>query len=173
MRHAIGTGTFFFMAIAGGAMPAQAADLVDDLVTCRAKPAEAERLACYDARVATLSDEIARKNLVVIDRSAVAAARKDNFGLSGSDQKVLAQLNRDPAPEASLSAVEGRLRSVRQALDGSWVMTLEDGAVWAQTGGDLALSPRVGDAIRIRKAALGSFMANINGGSAIRVRRVK
>ena len=48
---------------------------------------------------------------------------------------------------------------------------VEDGARWKQTDGR-ALYPKVGDKIRIRRAALGSFMANINKDVGFKVVRL-
>ena len=53
----------------------------------------------------------------------------------------------------------------------AWMGLGGDGARWAQTELTRMRSPKAGDSIRIRKTALGGYMANINDRPAIRVKR--
>jgi hypothetical protein len=70
-----------------------------------------------------------------------------------------------------VTEIESTIAGFRSASDGLLVFTLADGARWKQTDGRPQY-PKSGDKIRIRKAALGSFMANINDKPGIRVMRL-
>ena len=57
--------------------------------------------------------------------------------------------------------------------DGKWIMVLPDGATWQYAEINRYVEPTRGDKILIKKAALGSFMANIDGQRAVRVERIR
>ena len=55
---------------------------------------------------------------------------------------------------------------------GLWAMELDSGAVWRQTDGNkLSRRPKPGSTVEIRSAALGSYFMNVDGQTAIRVKR--
>jgi hypothetical protein len=138
------------------------------VVQCRSIAAADERLACFDREVAAMEAARASGQLVAIDRQQVRRTRRSLFGLTLPDLNVFG----DDSDEEARS-VETTIRSARQGPDGRWVIQLEDGARWAQTDDhDFAIYPRAGQPIRIRRAAMGSYLANVNNQSAIRVRRV-
>jgi len=57
-------------------------------------------------------------------------------------------------------------------VDGNWILRMQDGAVWRQTDGAvLSRDPRPGSVVVIKKAALGSFMMDIDGQPAVRAHR--
>jgi hypothetical protein len=146
------------------------------LIACRNVPQADARLACFDAEVARLDRSLAQKDVVIVSRSDVKEAQKSVFGLTlpklglfgGSDPQTLARTSE----EEGIGYIEAKLADARQTQDGKWLLVLEDGARWAQTDTANIRSPKPGDVVRIRKAALGSYMANINGRPAIRVRRL-
>ena len=70
-----------------------------------------------------------------------------------------------------MSEIEGTIAAFRSASDGLLILVLEDGARWKQTDGR-TLYPKAGDKIRIRRAALGSFIANINQAVGFKVTRL-
>ena len=86
-------------------------------------------------------------------------------GSTGQSSKAAA------SEEDGVDFIESKIASLRQFSGGKWLFVLEDGARWSQTEPARLRSPKVGDTIRIRKAALGSYLANINGRTAIRVKR--
>jgi hypothetical protein len=140
------------------------------LVGCRAVQSEAERLACYDREVAAFEAAEQSRQLVVMDRQQVRRTRRSLFGLVLPDLDIFGDDN--PDEEEGVSALETTLRSARQDAFGKWVLVLEDGARWHQIDSrELAREPRAGHPIRIRRAAMGSYLANIDGQIAIRVRR--
>ena len=140
-------------------------------VSCKSMADAQARLACFDARVPDLEKILAREGVVILDRKAIEDAQKSAFGKAKAPIPGVNDDSGHAAPAQEINAVEGRIQSVRQMADGKWVFTLEDGARWVQTEYTSFRTPKPGDMMRIRKAALGSFMANINNGRAIRVRR--
>ena len=140
------------------------------LVGCRAVADEAERLACYDREVAAFEAAAQSRQLVVMDRQQVRRTRRTLFGLALPDLNIFGDDN--PDEEEGVSAIETTLRAASQDAYGKWLLVLEDGARWRQIDGrEMAREPRGGQPIRIRRAAMGSYLANIDGQIAIRVRR--
>lgn len=141
------------------------------LTDCRAIVEQMQRLACYDREVAAIDAGEARKDLVVLDRQQLNKARKTLFGLALPNIPLFGQ----DAPEAEgVSHIEAKIKAVSQTPYGKWILDLEDGARWAQIDSkELQVYPKVGHPIKIRRAALGSYLANVNGQVAIRVQRLR
>ncbi|HEX8192453.1 MAG TPA: hypothetical protein VF552_06090 [Allosphingosinicella sp.] len=140
------------------------------VVECRAIAAEAERLACYDREVATLDQAQASGELLAMDRSQVRRTRRSLFGLTVPNLGIFGDDNQD---EEEASRIETTIRSATQNAMGKWIIELADGARWVQIDGmSLNIRPRPGQPIRIRRAAMGSYLANVNNQTAIRMRRM-
>lgn len=138
------------------------------VIQCRALAGAEERLACFDREVAAMESAQASGQLVAMDRQQVRRTRRSLFGLALPDLNIFGDDSDDEA-----SRIETTIRSARQGPDGKWVIQLEDGARWAQIDSRiLPIYPRAGQPIRIRRAAMGSYLANVNNQIAIRVRRV-
>lgn len=149
--------------------PAERPQALVRLVECRAIAAEAERLACYDREVAAVDAAAAARDLVVVDREDLRKTRRTLFGLTLPDLSVFGDDNED---KESVGRLETTIKTVRQDPYGRWHFELADGALWSQIDSrELPIDPRAGQAIRIRRAAMGSFLANVNNQTAIRVRR--
>lgn len=137
-----------------------------DLVACQSIADDAERLACYDGRVAALRTAQEDDSIMVVDREEVREAERGLFGLRlprlfGGGEQI-------DAIESTIASVAGGNRSR------PWRFTLEDGSVWEQIDSEImSRDPRAGHPIRIERAALGSFRAEINGMRKIRVARVQ
>ena len=72
-----------------------------------------------------------------------------------------------------MTQIESTIRGLRQDPYGKYTFTLEDGARWVQIDTrEMRATPRLGQPIRIRRAMMGSYLANVNDQIAIRVRRV-
>lgn len=143
-------------------------ELFRKLVECRAIADNALRLACFDAQVTQLAEAEARNDVVVVDRVQVQKARKSLFGLTLPD---LGLFGGDDPKDEGVDQIETKITSAALSRDGKWRFTVEDGAKWVQTERRSIHAPAPGDSVRIRKAAMGSFFANIDGRTAIRVRR--
>lgn len=139
-----------------------------DVLQCRTLAAPEERLACYDRTVAAMEQAEAAEQLVVVDREQIQRTRRSLFGLTLPNLSIFG----DDSDDEEASRIEGTIRAVSADPYGKWILTLEDGAVWRQIDSrELAIEPRVGQPIRIRRAAMGSYLANINNQVAIRMRR--
>ena len=140
------------------------------VVQCRTIASTAERLACYDREVAAMDAAEASRELVVMDRQQVRRARRSLFGLSLPDLGIFGG---DEESDEESARIESTVRSASQTGNGKWIIVLADGARWLQVDSrNLAIEPRPGHSIRIRRALMGSYLANVNGQVAIRVRRV-
>lgn len=139
------------------------------LIACRAQADEAARLRCFDRETAALQAAEARGEVVVVDRGEVRRARRSLFGLNLPDFRLLGGGDDQDAADR----VETTVRSAAKDANGRWNIIVADGARWSQADSrELSASPKPGQTIVIRRAALGSFLANVNGQTAIRVRRV-
>lgn len=168
---ALGLATLALAGAANAAEPKAAARtaVFQNLMDCKGKTEAAERLACYDAAVATLDVAEQKGDIVVVDRDQARAARKQAFGFT---LPSLAMFERGETPEA-LDRVTSKVTKAYQGGDRKWVVELEDGAVWIQNDSEiLARAPRAGSKAEIRKATMGFFM-NLDGQRAVRARRVK
>lgn len=57
---------------------------------------------------------------------------------------------------------------------GRWRPTLSDGSVWDQIDTEvIAVDPRKGSKVVIKRASMGGFKASVNGQPSVRVRRSK
>lgn len=151
--------------------------LFKELIDCRAIADAAARLQCYDASVAKVEAAEQRKELVIVDQAEVKKARRGLFGLRLPDLGGLFGGDGDEGKEGvaalgGLDEITSTIKSASQSNYGRWTIVIEDGAVWTQSETRPIRTPKPGQSIRIRKAALGSFFANVNNQTAIRVVRV-
>jgi hypothetical protein len=137
-------------------------------VQCRALANPQERLACYDREVAALEQAERTSEIRVVDRQQMRSTRRTLFGLSLPDINIFGG---DDEGEA-VTEITSQLRSVSQDANGKYLFELEDGARWRQIDSRDLVNPRAGQPIRIRRAAMGSFLANVGRQTAVRVRRV-
>lgn len=136
------------------------------VLDCKSVSDSAARLSCYDKTVESMAAASREKELVVADRETMKEARKGLFGLGLPKLKLFGGGDSEEVTE-----IESTIAGFRSATDGLLVFTLADGARWKQTDGR-AQYPKAGDKIKIRKGALGSFIANINDKTGFKVIRV-
>ncbi|KQY83622.1 hypothetical protein ASD25_24525 [Brevundimonas sp. Root1423] len=150
------------------APPQERAETLSRLTACRAIADSAARLSCYDTAVSALDSAERQGEVVVMDRAQLGEARRQLFGF---EMPTLPRLfGADGA--AQIDSIETTLQSATQNADNRWVFRLADGGVWRQIDSDpLRIRPRQGDAVRVRKASLGSFLMTVGGSRAVRVRR--
>lgn len=141
--------------------------VIDEVIECRTISAGTERLACFDKNVEVLERARKSNELAIISREEVRTARKSLFGLTLPEIKIFS----DDRGEA-IAEINATIRSVSQRSDGKWAFVLDDGARWIQIDErSPSATPKAGQPIRIRRAAMGSYLANVNKQIAIRVRR--
>lgn len=137
------------------------------VLDCRGLADSAARLACYDAAAARMDAAEAKGDIVVVDRALATTVHREAFGLPVPSLDFLTRM----MPPGDVDRVQATVRSARADPYGKWTLTLEDGAVWRQIDGDLGRSPKTGSKVSIRKGAVGSFLMNIDGQTAVRVHR--
>ena len=166
------------------ATPAQAQDaapqpripVVQQLYDCRALTDSAARLACFDRQVAALEQADTARDIRIADRAQVREARRGLFGFSLRNLNIFGGGGDDEAEDAAdpdiVQEITATLTGVERNGLGRLVFTLDNGQRWIQTeatGG--GRTPRAGLPIIIRRAALGSFMASVDGRPGLRVMR--
>lgn len=136
------------------------------VLDCRKLENPEARLTCFDNSVAALETANDQKAVIVMSEETVQEARRGLFGLTLPRLGLFGDSDEDQ----SLKELTTTITSVRGG-DGAWVLTLADGAVWQQTDGAYLRAPKSGESITIRKAALGSYMAKVEGGRGFRIKR--
>jgi hypothetical protein len=105
-----------------------------------------------------------------VPAAGVTAGTEDEFGMTGAVRRARDTAGDEPPP---LERISARVETVRRQPAGELVLTLDNGQVWAQLEPDPRLRLATGDAVTIRKAALGSYMLVTANRYGTRVRRVK
>jgi hypothetical protein len=178
MRHVVATAAILLLATNASAQRRQRATaperpaVLNQLTACRAVTGDAERLACYDRQVAALEAAEASREIAVVDRQQIRSTRRSLFGLVLPDLGIFGGDDDEGDDGAGVNEITSTLSSIGTGSDGRQVIRLEDNSVWVQTDGRPAYG-RSGESIRIRRGALGSFIANINNRAGIRVVRLR
>ncbi|MEH3124177.1 MAG: hypothetical protein PGN16_19790 [Sphingomonas phyllosphaerae] len=143
--------------------------VADAVLRCRAIANDKERLKCFDAAAGALNGAIAARQVVVVDRAKVEAERRARFG----ERRRAAELpTLQDADGNKLDTLTGTLAQAVRTGDGNWSFTLADGSRWLQTDGQgFAVAPRVGEAVVVKRAALGSYKLTVGRQPGVRVRR--
>ncbi len=141
------------------------------LENCRAISSDAERLACFDSAMKQLDQAIVSKEVLIVDKAQIEKTKRGLFGLKLPNLGLFGDKD-DPADNEQISQIESKVQSFRATGDG-WLLVLEDGSMWQQTdGAALAIGPRKGMTVVIKRAAFGSFKMSVDGQPAVRARRV-
>jgi hypothetical protein len=149
--------------------PQERPQAVTRMLQCRTIQAIDERLACYDREVAAFEAAASSRELVVYDREQLRRTRRSLFGITLPDLSIFGGGD----DEDGVTQIESTIRGLRQDPYGKYTFTLEDGARWVQIDSrEMRATPRLGQPIRIRRAMMGSYLANVGSQTAIRVRRV-
>ena len=143
-------------------------EIISKLFECREIASPDDRLACFDREVAAVVAAQESDEIVIADREQVQRTRRGLFGLQlpnlglfgGSDDEALNELT-------------ATLAGATKLKNGRHIFELEDGARWIETEDVSGFRKfKAGDTIVIKKAALGSFKAKVNGKRAAKVRRL-
>lgn len=144
--------------------------LVDRVAACRAISDAGARLNCFDSTTAALDAARRGGDLVVLDRDDVRERRRSLFGFQLPRVNLFGR--RDDAPEEEVQEINSVVKSLAPSGRGRWVVGLEDGSKWA-TLAPSKFDPATGEKMRIRRAALGSYLGSIGGRTSVRVQRVE
>ncbi|QHL90371.1 hypothetical protein GVO57_05380 [Sphingomonas changnyeongensis] len=159
---------------AGGPQPAA----LRDLQACRSLSDNARRLACYDAAAENLSRSVETRELLVLDKQEVRKTRRSLFGfalpnlsLFGDRPDAAGKKDKPDAGEEAFTELTSKVVTVTVVPRGYVRFTIEDGAVW-QTSEPITFPPKAGEAVTIRKAALGSYFIRFGKARAVKGMRV-
>lgn len=164
--------SFAILLLALPAATAIADSLQDELRVCRSLTDDQARLICYDAAVDRSRKSSAGRPAPARAEPAPVAAtaagsaaavnqidREDLFGKSGDEVQREVEAAAGAEQMDSLSATVTKLQ--KYTYD-KVLITLDNGQVWKQVDSS-SLRLRVGDAVDIERASLGSFMLKKKG----------
>lgn len=142
-----------------------------DLLACKNLEDAMARLSCYDEKVTALQTAQSTNQVVIADREQVREARRGLFGLSLPRIKLFGDDSDQGDGVSELSSV---IQTTRRVSNEKWYFVLEDGAKWIQTDNTRIYPyPKPGTEIVIKRAALGSFLAQVGGrGRSFKIKRV-
>lgn len=148
--------------------------IFQDVIDCQKMTDTTARLSCYDEKVATLAAAQESRQVVIADREQIKEARRGLFGFSLPKIRLFSGGSDEKDKEERIEELQTTITSARQFGYGKWILTLEEGGRWQQTDTiRLNADPKSGDTILIKTAAMGSYLASINGQRSIRVKRVE
>jgi len=140
---------------------------VQQLLGCRSIADSAKRLACFDQQAAAVSNAIATKELVLIDKARATAAKRSLFGFSVPDFGGLFGGGDD------LKEIASTITKVSKDPYGAWIVTLADGSTWyQQDDSPLGLPPERGDKVVVHRGTFGAFFLRVGSQPGIRVARI-
>ena len=154
-----------FIAVAPQALAAEA-DSLAAARSCATQSDDKARLACYDAILRPVP------SAAVVPGVAASKAPEDAFGYRGDVARE--ELDRKKSAEPpKLERLDAKVTEVSTKPLGEFIVTLDNGQVWAQKSPDKKVRLAVGDAITIKAGTLGSFMLVTESGRSTRVARVQ
>ncbi len=105
-----------------------------------------------------------------VTAAAAAATAEQDFGLTPAAKKA-----QEPkvAGDAEPEAIERTIAKIARDGQDRFVVTLDDGQVWAQNEAKAGVYPRPGESVTISRAALGGYVLRSQRFGTIRVRRLK
>jgi hypothetical protein len=148
-------------------------EVLNRLTDCRSVADPAERLACYDRQVAALEAAEAAREIAVVDRQQIRRTRRSLFGLRLPDLGIFGDDDDREEDGAGVNEINSTIRSAYTGGDGRMHYALADNSIWVQTEGRVGRQPRSGQAVRVRRGPLGSFILNIEERAGVRVVRVR
>ena len=186
MKRTILASAVFFAMAAPVAVSQTNLRATDNLYQCATLTDDAERLACYDARVAELRSAEETGVIRTVDTAEIEKIEREAFGFAlpnlrlalrgfGNDEEGKSERAERVAETKEISEVVLPVsRITKHSVTGRLTITLEDGQVWEQVDSRSLPAGKIRNPkeARIRRAALRSFMMSIDDSVAIRVKRV-
>jgi hypothetical protein len=158
-------------AIHGGAAAAPGGSApLQRLAQCRSIGDDRERVACYDREMAALD----AAGMVAAGEAPARrpAAERPRGGFAGMRAPGTRVQTGDGG--ATVRELTTSIRSVSRGEGGGIVFTTVDGSVWSQTDEwTVAVPIKAGQAVTIRRGAVGTFFARFGKGPSIRVKRLR
>jgi len=143
---------------------------------CRGITDDKERLACFDTGIAKLDAAQASGDIAMVDREQVRETRRKLFGFTLPSLAIFGSADAKGRPgrdRDDFDEITSTISAARPNSEGMWIITLEDGARWEQTGSVVfGRLPKPGATVVIKRAALGSFKMSIGSSPAVKARRI-
>lgn len=148
--------------------------VVIELIDCRAIVNDTQRLACYDVRTDALVKEQQAGNLIIADRQQIREARRGLFGFTLPRLRIFGGDDEEGTDEEAVRIFDGVIKTARESVDG-YVFELQEGGTWVQVENRYpGVIPKPGQKMRIRRGALGGYLASIDGGGrGFRIKRLR
>jgi hypothetical protein len=171
------------VAIAAGGLPLSAAALAQRGMSdserlrrmgeCDSITDETRRLSCYDAAVRSGRTSLGANQQGMLPGLPAAQPRspKQAFGMTPGLERDL----KIAAPRtAEAEEITAKVASAADRGAGLWRITLADGASWQFAEGQHNFQPpRRGEDVRVRKAAMGSYLMYVGKQPSVRVVRIQ
>jgi hypothetical protein len=145
---------------------------IDPLIACRSIADVTARVSCYDEQVDELQQATAKNELVIMNKDDIKQTKRSLFGFTLPRLSIFGRSNGDAQEREADTQITAKTASLRSMGYGKWSFTLEDGAHWETTEAVRGPQPKSNDVVVIKQGALGSYMAEFDGGRAVRVKRV-
>ena len=141
---------------------------VQSLLACQSITDAGQRLSCFDKAAQGLSDAMNKKELVVVDRARANEAKRSLFGFSIPNFGALFG-----SGDEQVNQIESTVAAAFENGYEGWTIKLADGSTWQQTDGTaVALPPRRGDKVVVKRGTMGSYFLKLGSQPGIRARRV-
>lgn len=138
------------------------------LSACRQIADQIARVACYDKAM----DKQANEQSAGTEAKPPVASPRQTFGLSHPPRPprpLRAPAHRGVPKVKPVDGITVELAKAERDLQGDWVMTTTEGAVWRQVNDDRPYKPpHVGSTMGIKRALMGGFFCTIDGQAAVR-----
>jgi hypothetical protein len=152
-----------------GMETASAHDASEGLRACMNEGDDARRLQCYDTEMARqVSGSSTAPAATASSAAGAPLSPEERFGLNDEQARKKQNIDETPAIDRLSATITGLSRRAQ----GELVITLSNGQVWAQKQA-ASFEVKVGDAITIKAAALGSFLMSTASGRSTRVTRLQ
>lgn len=172
MAAAIGSASLTCDSLAQVPTP-ERSSLLTALSACRGIADDAARLACFDRTSSALDAAERDGAVVIVERQQIREARRQLFGFNAPALPALFGRAGDESDvEPEVASVETTLLGAGQDREGKWTFRLADGSEWRQIdSAPVRFQNRTGTEIRVRRAALGSYLLTAGASRAVRVKR--
>jgi hypothetical protein len=137
-----------------------------ELVKCKEIADPTQRLACFDAASAKIEQAADAKDIVILDRTEVKKTKRSLFGFQLPKIKFFDDDEKDES-----NVIETTFASVNEIGYGKYQFEIPDGGTWQTTEPSRRML-RVGQKVKIKRAAVGSFMMQADNGAYVRVKRI-
>lgn len=167
-RHAVMLLSISAASIAISAAGVAAPPAADEMARCASIAAPDTRLACYDALAHRPAEKVPAAAAQppappqTPESATQSAADPNNFGLTPAKQH---------AGDVGPKAISAHIDNVSAGLSGETTIVLDSDQTWTVLDNDGRLA--AGDAVTIKKAALGAFLMMTPSHHSYRVRRIR